>query len=263
MQKIAILSDIHANLPALEAVLREVEQCGVDIIVFLGDIVGYGASPAECVDRVRENGGECVMGNHDIAIKRIRMRGRQGMSPGWEKSPYFAGLLHAAESLNFEQVSWLEHLPFTLKIPGAVVAHTNLHEPESFEPIDECPTVAATLQKLTSESSEVGFFGHTHTQEVFPVRAEIQWFDRMRFRITNNQPCLVWVGSVGCPERESGIRPKYDLRASWVLWDPAERIVEFRKTDYNRLQAARDIINAGLPLESARQLLASEEAEFL
>ena len=71
MQKIAILSDIHANLPALEAVLREVEQCGAGRIVFLGDIVGYGASPAECVDRVREHGGECVMGNHDIAIKIV------------------------------------------------------------------------------------------------------------------------------------------------------------------------------------------------
>jgi hypothetical protein len=63
MSEIAILSVIHANLPTLEVVLRDVAQCGADRVVFLGDIVGYGASPAECVDLVRKLGGECVMGN--------------------------------------------------------------------------------------------------------------------------------------------------------------------------------------------------------
>jgi predicted phosphodiesterase len=72
MSEIAILSDIHTNLPALEAVLRDVEQSKAGRIVFLGD---YGASPEECVTLVRKHGGECVMGNHDLAIKRIRMRG--------------------------------------------------------------------------------------------------------------------------------------------------------------------------------------------
>lgn len=65
------------------------------------------------------------------------------------------------------------------------------------------------------------------------------------------------VGSVGQPLHET------DLRAAWVLWDPVERVVELRKTDYNRLQAARDIVKAGLPLGSARPLLTSEEAQFL
>lgn len=60
MSKIAILSDIHSNLPALQAVLSEVQSSGAGRIVFLGDIVGYGASPAECVDWVRKLGGECV-----------------------------------------------------------------------------------------------------------------------------------------------------------------------------------------------------------
>jgi predicted phosphodiesterase len=62
MSKIAILSDIHSNLPALTAVLREVEASGAERFVFLGDIVGYGASPAECVALVRKLGGVCVMG---------------------------------------------------------------------------------------------------------------------------------------------------------------------------------------------------------
>ena len=255
---IAILSDIHANRPALEAVLREVKQCGVDRVVFLGDIVSYGASPAECVDRVRELGGEWVMGNHDIAIKRVRMRGRQGMGDGWEKSGYFAGLVHAAESLNGEQASWLESLPFTLKIPGAIVAHANLHEPEGFDSITDAASAAPSLKTLMASSSKTGFFGHTHIQQVFSdPSGKIEWLDPMRFNVPVDLPCAVMVGSVGQPLHET------DLRAAWVLWSPVERIVEFCKTDYDQLQASRNIVNSGLPLESARRLLTTDEVKFL
>ncbi len=202
-----MLADIHANLPALEAVLREVEQSEAGRIVFLGDIVGYGASPAECVDLVRKLGGECVMGNHDLAIKRVRMRGRQGMSPGWEQSGYFAGLVHAAESLNGEQAAWLEGLPFTMRIPGAIAAHANLHEPEGFESITDAASAAPTLRKLMSGSSKTGFFGHTHVQQVIPDSCgEIEWLDSTRFHIPEEVPCAVMVGSVGQPLHETDLR---------------------------------------------------------
>ena len=203
MKKIAILADIHANLPALEAVHRDVEQCGVDRIIFLGDIVDYGASTTVCVTLARKLGGECVMGNHDHAIKRIRMRGRQGMSPGWEQSAYFAGLVHAAESLNGGQASWLEGLPFTLKIP----AHANLQEPESFDSSTDAASTAPTLRKLLSSPSMTGFFGHTHVQPVFSESSSgIQWLDNTRFHIPTNVPCAIMVGSVGQPRDESDLR---------------------------------------------------------
>ena len=169
MKKIAILSDIHANLPAIEAVLREVEQCGAGRVVFLGDIVGYGASPAECVDLVRKLGGECVMGNHDIAIKRVRMRGRQGMSAGWEQSGYFAGLVHAAESLDGEKASWLESLPFTLRIPGAIAAHANLHEPEGFDSITDAASARPTLESLMKKSPMTGFSATPTSSRCFQI----------------------------------------------------------------------------------------------
>ena len=258
MSKIAILSDIHSNLPALEAVLKDIQTSGAGRIVFLGDIVGYGASPAECVDWVRKLGGECVMGNHDAAIKQVRRRGRQAMGAGWEKSGYAAGLVHSAESLGGERASWLERLPFTLEIPGAIAAHANLHLPEYFDYITDVESAAPTLRKLMTESHMTGFFGHTHMQEAFPDPCgEIQWLDDMRFHLPADVPCVVMVGSVGQPRHET------DRRATWVLWDPDERVVEFRKTEYNRLQAAQDIAKAGLPLESALRLLTNEEAAFL
>lgn len=258
MSRIAILSDIHGNLPALESVLDDARRVGVDRFVCLGDTVGYGASSAECIDRIHGAGAQCVMGNHDVAIQRVREVGRGGMAAGWERSGYAAGLIHAAETLGDERSSWLAELPYTLKIPGALVAHANYHSPESFSYITDPESAAPTLGKLDRESGLTGFFGHTHIQEVFPDPVGgVEWLDGMRFQIPADAPCVVMVDSVGQPRHSS------DLRAAWVLWDPEQRIVELRKTNYPRLQAARDIILAGLPLESAMKLLSYEEAAFL
>lgn len=248
--KIAILSDIHANLPALNAVLRDVEQSGAGRIVFLGDIVGYGASPAECVDRVRTLGGECVIGNHDFAIKRVRMRGRKGMSPGWEKSPYFAGLVHAAKALDCEQALWLDSLPFTLRIPGGVIAHANLHQPESFESILEPDFARRTLEKVRGKSPMIGFCGHTHISQLVGGGVRFLEFEHGGFHVPADVGCVVGVGSVGWPLYGA------DLRAAWVIWDFEKRVVERRKTSYDYSRAGRMMLDAGLPMESAIRLLA-------
>lgn len=258
MSKIAILSDIHANLPALEAVLREVSKSGAERVVFLGDIVGYGASPAECVDWVRKLGGCCVMGNHEEAMERVIKRGASCLDPDWRTSGYLAGLVHSARSLNEEQGRWVARLPFTIRIPGAVCAHGSWDEPENFNYIEDTGSAEPTLDALRGLPEKVGFFGHTHVQEIFPDSAEqLVWLSETRWKIPAEMACAVTVGSVGRPRHET------DRRAEWALWDPLERIVEFRKTEYNRLAAAKDIAKAGLPLDSALELLHSAEIAFL
>jgi len=111
MSKIAILSDIHSNLPALTAVLREVEAGGAERLVFLGDIVGYGASPAECVALVRKLGGCCVMGNHEEAMGQLLRRGRINLGSERPQDDYRAGLVHSAKCIDDEQARWLAGLP--------------------------------------------------------------------------------------------------------------------------------------------------------
>lgn len=258
MAKTAILSDVHSNLPALEAVLRGVEASGAEGIVFLGDLVGYGASPAECVERVRHLGAACVMGNHDIAIQAVRKRGCRCIDPDWKNSGYLAGLVHSAKALNEDQASWLARLPFILKIPGAWVAHASLDEPENFNLIESAESAEPTLAILRSAHHKVGFFGHTHVQEVFPdLPGELEWLDESRFKIPAGLACAVMVGSVGQPRHET------DRRACWVLWDSTENIVEFRKTTYDRVAAAKSILEGGLPLESAVRLLMEHEIAIL
>ncbi len=182
MKPIAILSDIHANLPALLAVLREVQTSGAARVIFLGDLVGYGASPAECVAWVRKLGGDCVMGNHDVEVENVRRPGFRFYDPEWQQRGYQAGLAHAAKSLDMEQAGWLARLPYTMTIPGAVVAHGSWNDPENFNSIEDAESAAPTLAALR--------------------------------------------------QREF-------------------KVVEFRKTEYNRLKAAKAIARAGLPLESA------------
>ena len=258
MSKIALLSDIHANLPAFEAVLSDVRASGAEQIVFLGDIVGYGASPAECVALVRKLGGACVMGNHDVEIRNVRKRACTFRDPAWPQSGYLAGLAHAARCLDAAQAEWLAALPYHLKIPGAHIAHASLDVPEAFVPIEDAASTGPTLKLLRQEKIKVGFFGHTHLAGTFADDPEaLEWLDPARVKIPKDMACAVTVGSVG-----QSLHPS-DRRATWALWDPEARVVEFRKTPYNRTQAAKEIVAAGLPLESALMLLFDDEVPML
>lgn len=254
MPTVAILSDIHANLQALEAVLEDVNPSGAVSIVFLGDIVGYGASPAECVKLVRGLGGACVMGNHDVEIDAVRRRGCTFRDPNWKQSCYHAGLAHAGRCLDADQAHWLAGLPFRMTLPGAVAAHGSLDEPEAFNCIKDAASAEPTLEILRKEKFKVGFFGHTHVQGIFAEDADaLEWLEVNRVRIPDGLACAVTVGAVGRPYDDD------QCRAAWVLWDSESGVVEFRKTDYNRIQAAHDILRAGLPVESAMEMLTAEE----
>lgn len=107
MPKIALLADIHSNLIAFKAVLKDVLQCGAERTIFLGDIVGYGSHPAECVDLVRKLGGECVMGNHDQALGIFRKAGYEPPQRNWREDDYAAGLMHSARALNGHHAAWI------------------------------------------------------------------------------------------------------------------------------------------------------------
>ena len=258
MAQIAILSDVHSNLPALTSVLREVGRSGAESVVFLGDIVGYGVHPAECVEWVRKLGGRCLVGNHEAALGDVMELCAAGKIPNWKQDPYFAGLVHSAITLSQDQRSWLAGLPYVMRIAGAVAAHGSLHEPQAFHYMTDAESAGPTLSILAQDRDKVGFFGHSHRQQVFVDHADgLEWLDESQVRIAAETPCAVTVGSVGQPRHET------DTRAAWALWDPATRIVGFQRTEYDRLMAAQQIVRAGLPLESAMRLLSPEEVAFL
>ena len=254
MESIALITDIHANLPAFKSVLRDVQESGATQIVFLGDIVGYGASPAECVRLVRVLGGRCVKGNHDHDMAKYR-NGRFGRDdPRRKKDGYLAGLIHAADTLPEEDAEWLAKLPFAGLIKNAYVTHGSLDDPEDFNYIEDADDAANTLAILANSEYKVACFGHTHQPHVFSEDdTKLDWINETTVRIPEGLACAVTVGSCGQP------RTPDDLRACWALWKPDERVVEFKRTEYNRLHAAQDIAKACLPLESAARLLTGAE----
>jgi diadenosine tetraphosphatase ApaH/serine/threonine PP2A family protein phosphatase len=257
MPKIAILSDVHANAPALEAVLREVAKIKVKQLVWGGDVVGYGASSNACVSRVREMGGNCVMGNHDQYTNQVRLdRGILPANRDWRKNPVWAGVEEAARTLSDDNAAWLRALPRRLEIPGGVVAHAALHQPDEWPYLRSLIDALPTLAILRESAFGIGFFGHTHRQEIFFDPAEPVTPERInqtRVHLPEGVVCAVLVGSVGQP-RDG------DLRAGWTLWDSDTRVVEFRRTAYPALKAAQDIVAADLPVESALRLLDEDTA---
>ncbi len=256
MERIAILSDVHANLPALRAVLAEVRSEGIGDVAWLGDIVGYGAQPRECVHAVREWGGRCVLGNHDLYTAEIAARGMTGeIEEEARDNPVWAGILHAARQLERGDIEWLRGLRWMDHLPGAVMAHAALHEPEEWPYLLDRGKAAGTLEVMLARGHSLGFFGHTHRQRWFAdgrAAAQPEELDGRRLRVPENACCAVVVGSVGQPRDPDG-------RAGWVVWDPDLRVVEFRRTAYPALEAARAILDAGMPLHSALRLLNERE----
>jgi len=259
MPKIAILSDIHGNLPALQAVLKRVAKSGAEEIVFGGDLVGYGASSRECVDLVRRLGGHCVLGNHDAYTKAVADDGEECLPEDWPANPVWAGIAHAVRHMDKEALEWLWDRPWFLNLKGAILAHASLSNPNAWHYIEDDETAAPTLAVLKEKGIGVGFFGHTHQCKIFVDRSVGVVPKRLsedRYLIPEGAVCAITVGSVGQARGEN------DERATWATWDPEERIVEFHRSYYSHLRAAREIMEAGLPMESAMRLLPESKRIF-
>lgn len=254
MAKIAIVSDIHGNWHALQAVMAEIQTLCPDRIVCLGDTVGYGADPAKCIEHLRGLGATMIMGNHDLMVLHLRIKGIDHLPNDWSRSGELAGYVHSMRELSDEQLRWLKDSLLVDAEEQCLLAHANLHQPLSFGHLQNLKQARPTLDILKLQKMPVGFFGHTHVQEVFCQKpSNLVWVDERSFRVSSDHPAAVMVGSVGM-SREAG-----DLRAAWAVYDSATGVVELRKTEYDRIGAAVAILHAGLPLETAFNLLTKEE----
>ena len=254
MAKIAIVSDIHGNWHALQAVMAEIQTLCPDRIVCLGDTVGYGADPAKCIEYLRGLGATMIMGNHDLMVLHLRIKGIDHLPNDWSRSGELAGYVHSMRELSDEQIEWLKESLLVDAEEQCLLAHANLHQPLSFEHLQNHKQAGPTLDMLKLQKIPVGFFGHTHVQEVFCHKpSKLAWVDDRSFLTSSVHHAAVMVGSVGM-SREAD-----DLRAAWAVYDSTAGVVELRKTEYDRIGAAVAILHAGLPLETALNLLTKEE----
>jgi predicted phosphodiesterase len=248
--RILVLSDIHANVEALDACLATAPA--YDKVVNLGDIVGYGASPNEVTDRSRGLGKTFVRGNHDKAAT--------GLMDLEDFNPMAsAAAIWTRRELTEENLAWLRDLPqgpvSMPDFPDMQLVHGSPNDEDEY-----VVSLGDALAPLIAQISPLTFFGHTHLQGGFfangtgadgfrPEYRTVGQAESVALQLKSSARYLINPGSVGQP-RDG------DWRAAFALYDSDAHIVHFHRTPYN-LKAAQDrIFAAKLPPRLATRLAA-------
>ncbi len=215
--KYAITADIHANLPALTAVMQDIEQQGCDRIVCAGDIVGYGFQPKECVKVVREKFFACVRGNHDEYV---------GSDADLDRFNEFAAeaVRRTREQLGEEDRRWLLNLPLLLELDGFTLVHATLDMPQRWCYVFEKLEAASSF---AYQSTPLCFFGHTHVPVAFIRDTGVRGGTYSKFRVEPEKTYFVNVGSVGQPRDRNP-------DAAYVIYDLKRQTIELRRIPFPR-----------------------------
>jgi predicted phosphodiesterase len=224
-----ILSDIHANRAALDAVLADAGGT-YDQILNLGDVVGYGPDPDYAAEFSREHCVYTVRGNHDKAAAGLI--DLEWFNPVARLSANWTGM-----ALSQTNAEWVAALPAgPLEVDGFSLVHGS--------PGDEDEYILGPAEARDAADEALGglsFFGHTHVQGGFEVhRSGIRVIGPGPVLVDENSSWLVNPGSVGQP-RDG------DPRAAWAIYDSSERTVSYRRTLYDVADTHKRILEAGLP----------------
>jgi diadenosine tetraphosphatase ApaH/serine/threonine PP2A family protein phosphatase len=242
--RVAVITDIHANLPALEAVLAAVDGTAMDEIWCLGDVVGYGAEPDECADLVRERCDLCLVGNHDLAVL-----GALDIAAFSEAAA--AAVTWTRENVSARTLEMLRELKPAGERQGVALFHASPRDPVweyvlSAEQADAC---------LDAQPARIALIGHSHVSLFFVRPAADEHSGEIRGAQASDDTLLdletgAWLinpGSVGQP-RDG------DPRSAWLELDTWEQTARFHRVAYDVERAAASISAAGLPRRLADRL---------
>jgi len=228
-----LISDIPANLEALEAVLEELGV--VDGFLCMGDIVGYGADPGPCLERVKALPRLiCVAGNHDLAAI-----GSYDLE--WFNPYARAALEWTARQLSDEQKSHLRSLPLTAHADGAVVVHGSL--PDEMDYITAPDEARVCFDAMPGD---LAFIGHTHVTEYYRTRRGSRFPEQVSLwsggavELREGVRYIINPGAIGQPRDGNPA-------ASFGIWRVEDRVVEIRRVGYDIEAAQRKMERAGLP----------------
>ena len=242
--KIAVLSDIHSNLEALNACIAHARMQGAEKFVFLGDLLGYGADPHACLEIIIpmvQEGALAVLGNHDEAVLR-------GLC---EKMAFNArdAIYWTREQLRQPELDFLQSLPLLVKQKNTYYVHASAYHPDRWHYIDGS---AAAAKCMAASGLPLTMVGHVHHQALyFTTRSgAIHVFcplPGLAITLTPHRQWLAIAGSVGQPRDGNPA-------AAYALHDQHQGSLTFFRVPYDHWGAARKIRAAGLPEALARQL---------
>ncbi len=234
MTRTAILSDIHGNLAALEAVLEDVAGQNVDRVVCLGDVIGYGPHPCECLDQAMEF-EFCILGNHDSSAlfdpEGFNVAAEQAIF--WTRSQLEFG--KDGPEASRRRMQYLCEMPRTHRESGTLFVHGSPRQPTNEYVFPEDTQNSKKMEKLFSMIPHLCFQGHTHVPGVFTTDLRFVRPTDTGAGISvadNSQPMMINVGSVGQP-RDG------DSRSCYVVFD--EEFVTYRRVEYDIERTVREI----------------------
>lgn len=239
MLKTAIFSDIHGNLQALEAILKDAKEQGVQNFACLGDVVGYGPSPADCISKIQEIGCVCIKGNHDDDASTER--DLSNLSDNAQVS-----LKWTRDRLSSAQKEWLRRLPMQKRLGRNMLVHSSLKNPHSWEYIRNKFDAEAAI---SSQPTPLCFFGHTHKPVCYEQTTNgVSIVDEQKIGINPDYKYLINVGSVGQPRDGNP-------DASYVIFNRTSREISFRRVQYDVSSVVDEIYASGLDPELAQRLI--------
>lgn len=242
--RLAVIADIHSNLEALVSVLERLRQEGVESVLNLGDLVGYNASPSECLALIRSRPDiQNLAGNHDLAV----------LSP--ERAEAFniiayQALMWCREQLPAADLELLQGLPLTLETPGFWACHGTPTNPDTY--IAYHFQGKKVLRDLSQKAGvRLCFFGHTHRRALWyrDIRGKVALLEvaSPKVNLSREGHYLINPGSVGQPRDGNP-------EAAYAIFDDEEFSVHFKSVPYDVAAAQRRIMSAGLPPYLAERL---------
>lgn len=246
MPRIAVISDIHANLEALQAVLEDIRREQCSDIVCLGDIVGYNADPSACVEIIRSLQCPVVKGNHDEQVSSTTpgeaQPEKRSMNPFAK-----AAMEWTRAQLNEDQLTWLRRLQLMRLVQPFTIVHATM---ESARLWNYVFNTGDAISNFTRQFTDICFHGHTHRPKIFCKEGSIVTEQNdvltelasgvARFRPQSGCKYFINVGSVGQP-RDG------DPRACYAIFDRDSQEIVFKRVSYDVQKAMDKIIAAGLP----------------
>ncbi|MEK0428759.1 MAG: hypothetical protein RL001_1286 [Pseudomonadota bacterium] len=245
--KLALFSDLHANLPAFDACLAHARAQGMDRMAVLGDLVGYGPHPGEVVERCRElqrAGAIILRGNHDSFSRTPVPTGSTwaDMTSPWTRN-----------HLDDDQREWLEQLPLTERIDSIFLVHATAEAPEKWHYALDERLASRSLDAATRHPDvRYVFGGHVHEQSLFyrgSGRSLMRFVPKAGVAIPVG-PHRYWLATVG----SAGQPRDGDTRANYALLDLGAQKLSFHRVAYDHLSVAREMREVGLPEVLATRL---------
>ncbi|MFC1630989.1 metallophosphoesterase family protein [Candidatus Omnitrophota bacterium] len=233
-----IFADVHGNLEAWQAVRKAYKKEGIDQYICLGDLVGYGANPAECIAEIRKISSVIIAGNHDWAA--VDLFDADYFNPQAKQAVVWTG-----QNLSAEDKQFLKGLRLVYQQEELTLVHGSLSNCAQFEYIMDVASAAETFAIL---KSQICFIGHSHVPVVFIKQGQdLSHSLDPKIKLESAKTYIVNVGSVGQPRDANP-------QAAYAVYDSENKTLEIKRTPYNIKKAQEKIVRAGLPQILAERL---------